>query len=196
MARKESNTPAKSAINAAFWFLSIVILGFLAYSMLSPKGPSTNSNSPEGFLESYTEFVRPYLAPSTTVPNTANVEFFLSYFDADSNQFFEENVDKLAYLYYLTLNQNDAEPWPQITSGLRRGYAMKTMIGFGPLRGATVQGKTTEGNDAVLTLLSTGQTFEVSLEKINDLYKFDQFMGQLPVAAQRTDRLTLPAGAQ
>lgn len=192
MASESAQTPLKGAMNSLFWLICIVILGYLAYSMFGTKRPSVENSSPEAFLQSYTEFVTPYLPPSTTTPNTANVEFFLSYFDDDSKNFFKENVDKLAYLHYLTINKENITPWSEVTPGIRQAYAVKTMISFGPLRGATIQRKVSEEGDVVLNVQSTGQQFEITLEKRDKTYQFDRFMGQQTTILNRIAPLELP----
>lgn len=196
MASESESNSGQKVMNAFFWIICIALLGYLAYSIFLPKGPSANNNSPEALVQSYTEFVEPFLAPNLTTPNAINIDEFLAYFDSDSEKFFNENVEKLAYLYYVTLNKESPTPWKDITSGMRRSYAVKTMLTFGPLRGLSLIRDPSKTDDLVINVKSTGQTFQLNLEKTPNGLKFDQFMGQQGTISARLATVVIPTEAQ
>ncbi|MDX1972784.1 MAG: hypothetical protein SFY68_09675 [Candidatus Sumerlaeia bacterium] len=198
MANESQTNSPKNLGNVVFFVLAMVALGWLAFSMFKPAKPLVENSSPEALMDSYTEFVSPYLPPSTTIPNLSNVDQFLLYFDEESDKFFEDNLDKLAYLQYQALSNapgvagNDITPWESITPGIRKAYAVKTLLTFGPLRGGVIMNKTEEDGSINLEIQSQGQRFSVQLKTISQQNQFARFMDQIPNISNRLNTVTLP----
>lgn len=185
-----ADRPGTNPLGSIIFLVAIVAIGFLGYSIFKPKAPIVDDQTPESFIRSYSEFIAPYIPPSNTRPSFKNVETFLSYFDQESVDFFEDNFEELAYIR--VGRDYSAADWKELGERSKRGEAVKYLSLQGPLSGGMIKEIVDEEGARRVVVQSRGQQYTVNLEETPSGYKFDQFMGQLGSLSGIVSTVQLP----
>src|SRR5690606_33324429 len=119
-------------------------------------GPSASSGqTAASHIEAYTTLVRHYAPPSSLSPAQGTVAEWLDFFDKDSRDWFEANLDKLSFMQY----QNRVDEWKEFTRGKKQMEAMRYVLSVGPLRGGSVRKMQHSEDDSTARVeVSTGST--------------------------------------
>lgn len=154
--------------------ITVVILVIL-YFVVMGTGPTKDRATAEATVKSYTQFVLPYVPPSSSSPTQPVVTAWLKYFDSDSQAWFRENADALSR----AASRSDLETWKGWARGKREMEAMRHIVALAPLRGVVVAGAPPEapGDTAEIEVLSGASKFKIRMEKTRNGWVFDDMMG-------------------
>lgn len=168
--RTGANTALLYGSIAVIAVVVVVVLWFLVMG----AGPKTQRASVEATIKSYTEYVRPYVPPSSNFPTQPEVNGWLDYFDGESKTWFRENVDALSR----AASRNDLEAWKGWTRGKREMEAMRQVVAMAPLRGVVLVGAppAATGDATEVDVLSGTNKFKVRMEHTRDGWVFDNMM--------------------
>ena len=109
----------------------VVGLLYVGWSMIYRADPRQNHETVEQTVEAYTQLVQGFLASGAVLPTPSDVNYFLTFFDRPSRDFFEQNFEPLARKKLVLT----PERFDQLGRDGRRGEAMLFIINYPPLNG-------------------------------------------------------------
>lgn len=177
----------------AFWILVLGGLAASVYLFFFTEQTPEARKSPDSTLDLYTEFVRPYVPPGSLKPSQATVDDWLDYFNKDSRRWFRDNVDRITYMDYAN-EPNGIETWSGMAPGKREMEAMRSLLKRGPLRGGVVISQEMDAGGGVAQLrFTTGSAqYQISMEKVDGAWVFQDFMGVRGQLVTRLEQVRLP----
>ncbi|MBX3729729.1 MAG: hypothetical protein KF858_11135 [Candidatus Sumerlaeia bacterium] len=185
-------TPMQQVVFFGVWILVLGGLGLAAYGLFfkPADGRIGERSTPDSVYEAYSNFVRPYVPPSTLSPTQDSVNHWLGFFDSKSRSWFDQNVDKLSFLQ----NRTRPDDWLDMPRARRRMDAMQFLLVRGPLRGGVVvsQRLDPDGAGASLTVSAGRGNSTVYLRKTGRSWEFQDFMDVITEVNPQIDGVVLP----
>jgi len=125
---------AKAFLKLITIIVPVALLGWLVYMFFFGSDPRRKLDTVEETLAAFTEIARPYVGPGSPIPSHSDVNMLLRFFDSDSRDYFDKNIDGIAKVMYQTEPQKFAE----MAEGQKRLEAMAYILSFKPLSGITM----------------------------------------------------------
>ncbi|MCB2153651.1 hypothetical protein KQI84_02095 [bacterium] len=148
----------------------------LYFIFLGDKAPA-EVRTPDATIMTYTETVQMYVPPAGRMPSQDGVSTWLNFFDGPSRLWFNENVDKLAFI----MNQDKPEEFMDWPDTKKRSEAMKFLLTQPPLGGVvkviSVYNDEDNGTAQVEVRAGLGQASFSMVEK-DDRWQFQDMMGK------------------
>ncbi|MDK2972267.1 MAG: hypothetical protein PWP23_2022 [Candidatus Sumerlaeota bacterium] len=175
----------------AVWVFVIVGLAWGGYMLFLKQDQRIGERgTPDSVVESYTTFVLPYVPPASLSPSQDTVNQWLGYFDDASQDWFNDNIDKLSFL---SVRSNSAE-WTEMPAGKRKMEAMQFMLSRGALTGGAVihQEHEPDSDVAVVTFTTGKNTYKVTMRKDGNTWEMQNFMDMIPVIGPMLENVHPP----
>ncbi|MBI1291082.1 hypothetical protein GC173_07540 [bacterium] len=121
----------KGLVRSLWIIVPACLLAYAGYMLYFGTNPRKELRTVDQTLASYTSFVAPFSTRAGGRPNPKVVNDWLTFFDADSRRFFEDNVDGIAF----TLFQFRPEEFKELSHASRREQAMIAVVSRPPMNG-------------------------------------------------------------
>jgi len=154
----------KRFLRSLWIIVPVVLLAYTAYQIFFQSNPRRELKTVDATLAAYTQFVRDYTGAAGGRPNAVVVRDWLSFFDGPSREFFEENIDGLAF----TLYQFQAEDFKALSASARREKAMVAVVSRAPLNGIARVIEQRPRNDGGFTIIAQGISGQQTLTMKKD----------------------------
>jgi hypothetical protein len=152
----------KGFLRSLWVIVPLILLGYAAYMILFATNPRRELKTVEQTLSAYSNFVGPFTARSGGRPNATVVRDWLSFFDQPSRQFFESNVEGLAF----TLFQFNHDDYKNLSAVARREQAMVAVVSRPPLNGISRIREQRQGADGAVEVVGVGTSGDVRVRLV------------------------------
>lgn len=174
--------PRVALLKVIGWSAVVVVLGYVLYMMFIGSNPRRELTTVEDTVTAYTQLARSFSGTNPNLPNPAVVGDFLSFFDSDSRDYFEENYGYMAQVR-LELRPQD---FNELTDAGRRGQAMIFLVNTPPLGGiARITAQRDAGPARKELDVLAGQEHRVYMIQRDGMWYFQELGGVIPRIEER-----------